>query len=154
MTSDETEPAYTEENWPQSESKSKFARKSKKASKRSKRTPRKKPLYKHQWKGLPDNAPTKVEADWVAANLDDALEERVDGVARINFAKCTTNPPSRAAIMMLKIAAKDPDAFVLKRLAASGKNVVVDVHEMERRDKMQVAEIKEILGQFEDAGKR
>lgn len=162
---DDTEsPAFTAYNWPGSAEHGKTIKpkpKTKKTRAKKGRKPRappkkppKKPVYKPPWGegDLPETAPRSKEIEWVHSNLADMIEASEGHLDRINYARCTTPPPSRGTVLLLQIAAEKPADFVKARLA--GFKHVVDPLEMERRDKMQVADIEAVLEQFEEAGKR
>lgn len=140
---------YTPESWPGAGGK-KAAREAAEHAKRE-------TAYTVPWKqkDLPKRASVKKQLEWVHAHLFYVREVRtVEGreVVRINYSKFTEKPPCGGALTILERAVVNPDRFIDKVLPLLMKNVV-DPDELVRRDKMQVADIEEILKQFEDAGK-
>jgi len=102
---------------------------------------------------LPPTAPGEIEAEWVHSNLFYAVETTSRGNVRINYLRCTSDPPSRGALALLAVAARDPKEFEAKIRPSMLKNAQDDEGEIEKRDRMQLRDIELIVRQFKDAGR-
>jgi endogenous inhibitor of DNA gyrase (YacG/DUF329 family) len=109
------------------------------------------------WLPLPSDAPLDVQARWVAANLYFCrhVTRREDGGedVQIDFSACRTPAPCGAAVAMLEAAVAKHVDWMNKTLPALVKDGEGEEDSIEKREKVKIEEIEEILESFRLAGK-
>lgn len=98
------------------------------------------------WKKIPERADPRSEVEWVHSQLYFIVREMRSGRIKIDFNRASSPPPSRGTLQLLQYAIEDRKGF--NTIRGNIIKQVDDEGEIEKRERMKVEEIREILGQF------
>ncbi len=101
------------------------------------------------WGDIPDTAPFEVEVEWVHQNRVLVVEERPGGSHKLRWERARKPAPSYGAINLMEYAATNRKGFmdILQRVKPSAGE---EDEENIKREKKSIAEIREIIGQFQE----
>jgi hypothetical protein len=97
------------------------------------------------WPSLPPNASLGVEVSWVLANRIRVIREDNDGI-KVDLSKALTPAPSYATLGWLETSIRAFAKFV--DVSAKASAAGQDDADKVKREKLEIAEIRELLGQM------
>ena len=99
------------------------------------------------WPQLPSNATLSQEVQWVLANRIQVIKETNDGIV-VDLSKALSPAPSYATLGWLETSIRAFAKFVDVSTKASANSQ--DDADKVKREKLEIAEIRELLGQMRD----
>jgi hypothetical protein len=99
------------------------------------------------WPALPPNASLGVEVSWVLANRIRVIREDSEGI-KVDLSKALTPAPSYATLGWLETSIRAFAKFV--DVSAKASAAGQDDADKVKREKLEIAEIRELLGQMRD----
>ena len=98
------------------------------------------------WGALPSNSSLPTEIAWVQANRLLVVEERPSGATVVHLDRALSSAPSHAALGWLETSIRSYAKYV--DVVARSLQTVQDEQDQVRRERLQIAEIDELLGEM------
>jgi hypothetical protein len=101
------------------------------------------------WGDLPSNASLASEIAWVQANRLLVVEEKDSGATVVHLDRARSPAPSWAALGWLETSIRSYAKFI--DVASKAATTSTDEAELVRREKMQIAEVRQLLAEMIEA---